>query len=275
MVTAKYRDRTGCRKHKNDGCHDIRLEVLRDVLDLVEYRISQYGITVVQESQWGYPCNNLSKKDFTRLNSYRDTIQRYYEAKVGKYNPCLSASEVSLVMEKAKRIGAGIECETEIESLQVDRSNLDFGDICIPYENWEKAMAIKMPKITPKVDLKKCLRFTYDVVIQSSKEQACELIYDISVEQKDICDLTYEVKVDKDKCEWEYDVITEKHDCEIDYETYVHLRECGISYDLITKAVECNLNVKYDKENKEIYFETTQGNIYNVKELHSLDKIKI
>jgi hypothetical protein len=268
-------DRTGCREHTDAGCYALRLSDLQSVLLRTDYTISKYGANVEQKAKWGYPCNDLTEVEYYKLQSYRDVIKDYYDAIRLGYNPCLSYKEIQRVIEFAKKLNDFVGCSVELADQWVDKSSFDYNQSCVPYELWEKAMFIRMPKLAPKVTLKQCLRFAFDLSVTLDRKIVYQLLYDISVEQRPACDIQYKVKVDTERCHIEYDKIVKANKCDLEYTTYVALRECGLSYDLISELTECGVDVRYDKNNNEIYFETLQGNNYNLADLHSLDKIKI
>lgn len=268
-------DRTGCREHTDVGCYALRLSDLQDVLLRTEYTIAQYGKNVEQKAKWGYPCNNLTESEYYKLQCYRDTISDYYDSVRLSYNPCLSYKEIQRVIEYAKRLNDFVGCSVELAEQWVDKSDFDYSQSCVPYELWEKAMFIRMPQMKAMVTLKECLRFAFDLSVTLDRKIVYEILYSISVEQRRACDIQYKVSVDTERCQIEYNKIVTANKCDLNFDTYVALKECGLSYNLISELTECGISVRYDKNTKEIYFETLQGNNYNLEDLHSLDKIKI
>ena len=269
----KIVNRDGCRNHTDTGCYKLRPSELRDVVIDISYSIGNFGKEWIQELEWGYSKETKKPKTYYVLSLYKDIIIKHMDALRLEHRPCLSDCEIQRVIEKARIETGKIKCGEDVDLQEVDRTGMDASESCVPYELWEKAKYIKLPKITPTVELKECLRFAYEVEVISSKEKACEIIYDLSVIQRDVCNIEYTVDVDLNKCQLEYQTIVENNQCEIKLDNYIKMRECGLSYEVISDLVECSITPIYEGESGNILLKTPQGNTYNYNELNSLGKI--
>lgn len=263
------------------SCTGLDIYSLREIIFKGKKFIADFGNKDLFFERFGYkkPHKSLEGRvDIVRQNL--PALERYLQALKKDYTPCLCPTEVDKIYQRVLKETVNTPCNDE--ELNVENFDMDMftpinpetnDNSCIPYEPWEKALFMRMPKVNYTVDLKKCVKFLYDLRV-TTKSLDPKFIVDFSVEVKDSCRIDYDVKIDEKRCEIEYTKLVENHECNLSLDSYVKVKECGFTYDTISKLYECNVNPYYDQETGEISFTTLNGNTYNSKELLSLHKVK-
>lgn len=264
------------------SCNSLNIYSLRELVHKSKIFLAHFAEKTVFFEFYGYrkpPASLGSRVDTVRNNL--PSVERYLKAIRGGYTPCLCPSELDNIYQRIDKEVNTLPCtegdmneeNLDLEVFQpLDPKNINSS--CIPYEPWERAVFLRMPEVGYTVDIKKCVRFLYDLKV-STEVLDPEFIIDFSVEVKKACNIDYKVDIDLQQCKIEFDKISKLNSCDISLDTYSKVRECGISYDTVSKLLECSVEPFYDKKSGEIVFLTQEGNKYTTQELLSLHKVKI
>jgi len=262
------------------SCTEDTIESLKELIYRAEIKIAK-----VSTKEWGYEtwgigkCSKDYQREAQRLIEYLKPLQRHLKSLLKGYENYLCPIEVSKITQRVKNnlldVPSGSVKYKDISILEdSEYQPQEVDGRCIPYEAWERAMFIKMPKFEAKVKLKECVKFTYDVKVSLLDDSKCKIVYDTVVNIQESCKTHYDLKVTFNQCKLEYDKLSENKNCDLDLETYSKLRSCSISYEDVNSLVECGVNL-YVNQNDKILVKTPNNNTYELENLTSLHKIKI
>lgn len=230
-------------------CYDLTAIRLREILYLIDNKISDYTEDLLCRLKWGYGCNSVDKGDVAKLLAYKDTIQNYYKSLIGDYEFCLCPSEIQAIIEKVLDIVDSICCKTECRTdititESTDKLWLLNNPGCVAYYGWERGLINACPKIG------------------------------ITIKRVDnACDFVAKINLIKKKCEFLTVASAIKKSCEMDTNIDITKKDCDIlTPKMKASLISCGmLDVKYNIETKETEIAVDEDNSILLSELLCID----
>lgn len=269
-----------CKKCEDcPNCYNLTDEYLADILYAIDNKISENYDDYLKLMRWGYGCL-FYDNDMEKLQNYKDSIKRFYHAKINGYATCLCPSEIQPIIEGTiDLIDIGC-CQSSsrndiiISSEYLETWILD-NPSCVVYEVWEKHAR----KICPNADVSvifvpKASRILYSLkafeIVREKRPISPEFTYfgddsryfrnydaaEITVISNN-CEITHTISNKEiEQCKSIYSVsaatieqclsigidVRKLDECKHKYDLLVRTVDCPFNFDTYVKLLACNMS---------------------------------
>lgn len=279
MAAADCNNSTCCKKCEScPNCYNLSIEYLTDILYAIDKKISDNYDDYLKLMRWGYGCI-FYDNDMQKLQIYKDSIKRFYHAKIKGYESCLCPSEIQPIIERTiDLIDIGCCTASDRSDIAIDTTNLEGWILnnpsCVVYEVWERHAR----KICPNADISvifvpqaakilfslkafeivrekrpinsgltyfgEDIRYfrNYDAAEITATLKGCEHTHTISTEEIEKCKMIYSISATTIERCLSVGIDVRKLDkCKINYDLLAKSTNCNFDFDTYVKLLSCNM----------------------------------
>lgn len=229
----------------DDFCYIIDNDTVDDVIYALKFKISALSADMLNQLVWGFGCSPAEKLKLTKLNAYKEALERVWKAQYYKTTPCLTEENINDLIESAKNYINLACCENGRLDCVIDTSDEEAYALenpqCQSYDSWNKWTKFWCGEIGLTIEL---------------EERACEIMFNIAKDiipcnvlfalqvKKELCDLGFEVSRSEEECKIDWELLLHNTECNIEFDTYRHLVSCGFSYDIIKSVIDAGCAIE-------------------------------
>lgn len=224
-------------------CYSFSVQDVRDLINAIDYELSEYGKSLVQKINWGYACSALPEPVIDKLRLLRNSIVRFYNTMRHKIMPCLCDVEFQKIKEAVSRITDLRRCGyAGVTDIVVDDSGAEAWALqhpgCVPYEDWEACVRNRIKSLVIAVDVVADplpVRTIHALAkIDGGITRVLARAAATNTDQPRIG-----VKVSAEQCGVEYNAMPNKLKAGVSKAIYSKVRGCGHDSELIARVVGC------------------------------------
>ena len=230
----------------DDFCYIVDQDTIDDVIYALKDKISSLSAEMIQQLTWGLSCSGAKKTQLSKLNQYKEALQRVWNQQYNKVKPCLCAKDVQSLIENAKDHINLACCERGRLDCVVNTSNEEEYALnhpeCQSYDTWNKWTKFWCGEIGLTIEIEEV---ACNIMFNIVKEIIpCNVLFALEVKKK-MCDLGFTIERSEEECKLDWKLLVEKTDCDIDFSAYRKLITCGFSYDIVKSVIDagCTLEI--------------------------------
>lgn len=230
----------------DDFCYIVDQCTVDETIYALKDRISTLSMDMYSELSGGFSCSRAKKQTISKLNTYKETLQRVWDAQYNKVKPCLCAEEIQCLIENAKDYINVACCESGRLDCTVDTSNEEEYVLnhpeCQSYDTWNKWTKYWCGQIGMTIEVEE---IACNIIFNVVKEIIpCNILFALEVREQ-MCEIDFTVNRTKEECKLDWKLLLEHTDCDLDFDVYMKLIDCNFSYDIIKSVIDagCTLEV--------------------------------
>lgn len=275
-----------CKKCKGNPCYNHGVKELDELLYRINLKLCDYTEAVLCRSKWGYYATDFTADKRCKLELYKDSIQRHYNAVKFGYEASLCPDEIQKIIEKALCLVDNVPCGDMRCDIKIDRSGFDSWVLsnpgCVAFESWQRCLYNQTPLLRGSVSLIQpdidtlmynaaCvlkgekiddLEFKADCVLTKEDVDKIEYVSEVKDLQKGLSTLRvlneaiaigcYDInyKINKNDCILKYNQLVEHQQCGLTLNQYTTLLDCHLSHEVMSTLYDCGFKINVDIDQK-------------------------